>query len=194
MHSAHVLSFGDRMHDSPGMYPSRLLLLPHDPAWANWFAAESARMRCALVDTALAVEHIGSTAVPELLAKPIIDIAVIVANIDDFERSIEPLSRLGYRHRGQHGEDALRRYFVLEREGRRVAQLHMWAAQSAAWRVALAFRDLLRSRADLRAAYAAEKVRLAEAVSGDKRAYAARKEPFVTALLESAGLLPQGLQ
>lgn len=170
------------------MVRSRMVLVPHDPAWIEWYEAESVRLRRVLDDIGLEFEHIGSTAVPGLIAKPVIDLAVVVASTDDFDRCVAPLESLGYRYRGQHGDDALRRYFVLEQEGMRVAQLHVWAAHSPSWREALAFRDLLRSRADLRAAYAGEKLRVAEAVRWDKSRYSVRKGTFIEGVLGSAGL------
>lgn len=173
--------------DDPGMLRSGMRLVPHDPSWAEWFAAEAARLRAALGSLALRIEHVGSTAVPDLLAKPVIDICVVVATPAAFTSAVDPLARLGYRHRGQHGDDPLRSYFVLDREERRVAQLHMYAEEAPAWQVQVRFRDLLCAHADLRRAYEREKLRVAEAVGWDKSAYAVRKGPFIEALLEAEG-------
>lgn len=174
--------------DDPGMSRSQMRLVSHAPSWRRWFEVESRRIRNALPDILLRVQHVGSTSVPDLIAKPIIDIAATVADVEDFERCVAPLSGLGYEYRGQHGEDPLRRYFVLERDGRRVAQLHLWTEGAGGWRAAVAFRDLLRERPDLRASYAAEKLRVAEAVAWDKGAYAVGKGPFIERLLEEEGI------
>jgi GrpB-like predicted nucleotidyltransferase (UPF0157 family) len=176
------------MSDAPGMYRSQMELRPHDPSWRDWFAEEAVRIMTVLGGVALRIEHVGSTAVPDLLAKPIIDICVIVANTADFERCIEPVVGLGYVYRGQHGDDPLRRYFVLERDGKRVAQLHVWAAESPSWKETVAFRDLLRNRADLRAAYTREKLRVAEAVGWKKGEYSIQKGPFIKAIIETEQL------
>ena len=167
------------------MFRSRVELLPHDPSWRDWFAQEAERITSVLGDVVLRIEHVGSTAVPELLAKPIIDIAIIVANPDDFERCVQPLIGLGYIYRGQNGDDSLRRYFVLEMDDRRVAQLHLWAGESPSWRQAVAFRDLLRTRADIRSAYTREKLHVAEAVGWSKGEYSVRKGPFIKAIIET---------
>jgi GrpB-like predicted nucleotidyltransferase (UPF0157 family) len=163
-------------------------LVPHDPSWSTWFDAEAGRIRRALHGIVLRVEHVGSTAVPGLLAKPIIDIGATVGKVGDFHRCVEPLASLGYRHRGQHGEDPLRRYFVLDEGDERLAQLHVWTVDSSSWSEALAFRDLLRMRADLRSAYASEKLRVAEEVGWRKGPYSTGKGPFIEALLESEGI------
>jgi GrpB-like predicted nucleotidyltransferase (UPF0157 family) len=170
------------------MFRSQMRLLPHDPSWRAWFEREARRITSALGALALRVEHVGSTAVPDLIAKPIVDIAVIVARAEDFEACIEPLVGLGYEYQGQNGDDPLRRYFVLEQKGRRMAQVHVCARESRTWREALAFRDLLRSRADVRAAYAREKTRVAEAVGWDKSEYSIQKGPFIRAVIAAEGL------
>lgn len=162
-----------------GMPHGRLVLAEHDPAWARAFEAEAAAIREALGERVLAVEHVGSTSVPGLLAKPIVDIAVAVGSVRDAEAAVAPLEARGYAHRGMHGDDPLRRYFVLDRDGRRVFQLHLWILPAAGWERHLAFRDLLRARPDLADAYAREKRRVAEAVGWDKGAYSLAKGPFI---------------
>ncbi|CAN7445677.1 GrpB family protein [Knoellia sp. LjRoot47] len=79
-----------------GIERRELHLAEHDPAWAGWFADHEARIRGALGDTALAVEHIGSTSVTGLAAKPILDILVTVADITADEDYVDPLVTAGY--------------------------------------------------------------------------------------------------
>ncbi|PPS91421.1 GrpB family protein [Streptomyces sp. MH60] len=79
-----------------GVEKRELYLVPHDAAWAGRYASHEARIRNALGDTALAVEHIGSTAVPGLAAKPIIDIVVAVRDITAEEEYLDPLLACGY--------------------------------------------------------------------------------------------------
>ena len=167
-----------------GMSRSRLEFRTDYCAWSRFYDGQARRIAQSLGALVCRIEHIGSTAVPGLIAKPIVDIAVVVAGTSDFDRTVTPLERLGYRHRGQHGEDPLRRYFVLDKRDRRVAQLHLWAEPATGWREAAAFRDVLRHRADLRESYAGEKLRVAAEVGWDKGAYSLAKGPFVTGLLE----------
>jgi GrpB-like predicted nucleotidyltransferase (UPF0157 family) len=159
--------------------PRPLLLVDHDPAWPERFAAESARMRHALGALPLAIEHIGSTAVPGLVAKPVLDVAIAVASEPHADACVAPLSTLGYEYRGPHGDDPRRRYYVRDVEGRRAVQVHLYILPSAAWEEKLAFRDALRADPALAAAYAAEKRRVAEAVGWDKAAYSEAKGPFI---------------
>lgn len=165
------------------MSKTALKFVPYDPAWPALFEAEAARLGAALGPRALRVEHIGSTSVPGLLAKPVIDIAVAVSSAGEAAACVAPLQTLGYEYRGMHGDDPARRYFVLDRDGRRRVQIHMWILPAAGWERHLRFRDLLRARPDLADAYAREKLRAAGAVGWDKMAYSVAKGPFIEALL-----------
>jgi len=175
----------------------RLALVAHDPAWPARFAAEAARLRDALGAQLLAIEHVGSTAVPGLAGKPVLDVALAVSSAAAADACIAPLVALGYAYRGAYGDDPRRRYYVRDDErGRRVAQLHLYILPAPEWEAKLAFRDALRADAALAAAYAAEKHRVAEAVGWDKSAYAVAKGPFVERVLAelraSGRLAPSG--
>jgi GrpB-like predicted nucleotidyltransferase (UPF0157 family) len=161
-----------------------LQLVDYDPAWPERFAREAARLRTALGAGAVAVEHVGSTAVPGLAGKPVLDVAVAVASERDADACVRPLESLGYAYRGPHGDDPRRRYYVRDAGGRRVAQIHLYILPAAAWDAKLAFRDALRADPALAAAYAAEKRRAADAVGWDKGAYSLAKGPFIERALE----------
>lgn len=168
-----------------GLPRGELHLVPSAPEWPSIFAAERERIGAALGPLALRIEHIGSTAVPGLLAKPIIDAALAVGSPPDADSCIAPLQGLGYEYRGRHGEDPSRRYYVLERDGRRLFQLHLWILPTRAWERHLTFRDLLRARPDLADAYAEEKLRVAEQVGWNKGEYAVAKGPFIEELMRA---------
>src|SRR5919202_11520 len=104
----------------------RLELVPYDPAWPAAFAREATRLATALGAHATRIEHVGSTSVPHLLAKPVIDIAVAVTSEAAADACVEPLSAHGYEYRGLHGDDPARRYYVLDRDGRRLVQIHLY--------------------------------------------------------------------
>ena len=163
-----------------------LSLREYDPAWPARFGAEARRVADALGDRARAIEHVGSTAVPGLAGKPVLDAAVAVGDGEAADACVAPLEALGYEHRGPHGDDPRRRYYVRSASGRRVAQIHLYVLPARAWDEMLAFRDALRADPALAAAYAAEKRRVADAVGWDKRAYSLAKGPFVERAL--AGL------
>ncbi|HEX6747492.1 MAG TPA: GrpB family protein [Longimicrobium sp.] len=161
-----------------------LTLVEQDDAWPARFAAEAARIRAALGTLAVAIEHVGSTAVPGLAGKPVLDIAVAVEGEAAADGCIAPLRALGYEYRGPYGDDPRRRYYVRnDDDGRRFAHIHLYILPAAAWDEKLAFRDALRADPALAAAYAAEKRRVADEVGWDKAAYSLAKSPFVEAVL-----------
>ena len=171
------------------MTSRRLELIPYDPAWQARFEAEAARLRAAIGAHARGIEHIGSTSVVGMLAKPVIDVAVAVDSVAAADACVAPLGALGYEYRGMHGDDPARRYYVLDREGRRAVQIHLWILPTPSWARHLGFRDLLRARPDVAEAYAREKRRVADAVAWDKTAYADAKGPLVQRVLREHGLL-----
>ena len=164
----------------------RLELIEPDTAWPTRFAVEAERLRAAIAPHGLAIEHVGSTAVPDLLGKPVLDIAIAVGDEPAADACVAPLRALGYEYRGPHGDDPRRRYYVrADAAGRRVGQLHLYVLPAPAYADLLAFRDALRADPALAAAYAAEKQRVAAAVAWDKGAYSVAKGPFIERVLAS---------
>jgi GrpB-like predicted nucleotidyltransferase (UPF0157 family) len=161
----------------------KLRLVPYDDAWPARFAEEAARVRAALGRRALAIEHVGSTAVPGLAGKPVLDLAIAVRGEAEADACIAPLEAIGYAYRSVHGGDPRRRYYVRDDGSRRVAQIHLYILPAPAWNEKLAFRDALRADPALARAYEAAKWRVAEEVGWDKRAYAEAKDPFVERVL-----------
>ena len=154
-------------------------LVDHDPSWASEFAAEYDRLRAVLGPVAKGIEHQGSTSVPGMRAKPIIDILVGVNPIDDWESCKGPLESLGYDYVANAG---IPKHYIFGR-GRdhteRTHILHIVDIETEEWSGNLAFRDALRSDPELRRRYVAEKERAA-ALSPEGRArYTALKSPFI---------------
>ena len=175
------------------MKGGNLRLGEYDAGWPGRFATEAGRVRPALGSRALAVEHVGSTSVPGLGGKPVLDLAVAVASEADADACVAPLEALGYEYRGTYGPDPRRRYYVLSQSGERVAHLHLYILPAAGWDEMLAFRDSLRADPELTAAYFAEKHRVAAEVAWDKGAYSVTKGRFVERVLaglRAAGRLP----
>ena len=162
---------------------SRLSLVDYDPRWPARFEAEARRVADVLGALAIGIEHVGSTAVPGLLGKPVLDLAVAVEHREAADASVLPLRGLGYEYRGMHGDDPRRRYYVRSAGGARVAQIHLYILPARGWDEQLAFRDALRADARLADAYAADKRRVADAVGWDKRAYSLAKDPFIQRVL-----------
>jgi GrpB-like predicted nucleotidyltransferase (UPF0157 family) len=157
--------------------------MPYDPAWADRYEVERARIVAALGPTALRVAHVGSTSVAGLESKPVIDILISVGSIRDESAFRPALESLGYERR--EGDSlADRAYFVLNADGVRVAQLHLCESGGTFEREHLAFRDKLRSDPELRNRYAALKRELAERYPDDRFTYTAAKAPFIRAALD----------
>jgi GrpB-like predicted nucleotidyltransferase (UPF0157 family) len=156
-------------------FPVRLL--DHDPDWARQAAERAARLRV-LEPVLVAVHHIGSTAVPGLIAKPIIDLMPLVSDCAALDAERGALEALGYRWHGEYGI-AGRRYCTLDVGERRVVQLHCFVMGSPQAHRHLAFRDYLRAHPGAALAYAAEKRRARDIHPGDHQAYGAEKQAWI---------------
>lgn len=166
---------GGIMADKLGLVQGGLRLVPHDPAWAACFQAERRLIGRAVADTPHQIAHIGSTAVPGLAAKPILDIAM-AADDQDHPAIAAALVGLGYIDRGLRDG----RLFIRLRGGDiRTHNLHLHDAKSDAWRDHVAFRDALRADPKLAVAYGALKEAIIRDFGDDRAGYAARKTAFV---------------
>lgn len=163
--------------------------VPYDSAWPLAFERLRGELLRLFAGTAVQIEHIGSTAVPGLCAKPVIDLLLGAPSLAAIEAQIPALAGLGYAYVSRYeAELPQRRYFVRPAEAAlpRV-HLHGVCVESPIWRRHLAFRDALRGRPEIRDAYAALKRRLAQQHASDKSAYTEAKAPFIIRLLADAG-------
>jgi len=154
-----------------------VLLVPHDPAWAAAFDREAAAVGAAFGDRLVALHHIGSTAIPGIRAKPILDLLGVVREIARVDDRAAGLEALGYEAMGEFGIPG-RRYFRKEVAGTRTHHLHVFAAGSPQVERHLAFRDYLRAHPGDAARYDALKGRLAD-LHRDMAAYTAGKDEFI---------------
>lgn len=163
---------------------SQVTLCPYSPHWPKVFAQEQAVLASVFEPMDVVVEHIGSTAVPGLVAKPVIDIVLGAPGLALIDSRIKLLSAAGYEYINRY-EDQLpsRRYFVKHAPSSNRIHLHGVELGSEIWRNHLAFRDRLRSDARLRARYEALKLGLAAGLADDKAAYTEAKGPFIQAVL-----------
>ena len=167
-----------------------MLVHVYDPEWPAMFAAEQAVLEDLLGPwLAGPVEHIGSTSVPGLAAKPIIDMLAGVTRLDEARDAIGSLAQLGYVH-AEHRPRALWFYKLTGDEPRvHSHHLHLTEPGSDLWRERLAFRDTLRCDPALRAEYQQLKYDLARCSPGDVEPYSAvAKRPFVAAVLARSGI------
>jgi GrpB-like predicted nucleotidyltransferase (UPF0157 family) len=156
-----------------------ILVIPYDPRWPVLFAQQAADLRAALGQTALRIDHIGSTAIPGLHAKPIIDIQISVTDFEPVERYQLPLESLGYVFRADN-PDRAKRYFR-EPAGRRRTHIHVRRAGSFGEQFALLFRDYLRVNHEVAAQYGELKLELARRYPRveDRATYTEAKSPFI---------------
>lgn len=157
------------------------------PARTEWAAI--AEELVAVIDEALgeqvvAVEHVGSTAVPGLAAKPIIDIAAGVASDTAPDAVMEPLKGLGYEFRGNAGDSGGLVFVLSDRPQHRISHLHAVAHGGSQWHRYVAFRDLLLKHESARLVYEHTKNELAARFPDDRKSYTAAKEQVVRSLLE----------
>jgi GrpB-like predicted nucleotidyltransferase (UPF0157 family) len=160
---------------------AEVVVSPYDPAWARRFEEWRDRLRRALGE--VAVDHMGSTAVVGLAAKPIVDIVVTVADVEDEASYVPPIEALGPRLRSR---DPIHRYFRPVSPHQRVVQIHVADANSSWRRDHLLFRDYLRSHPMVAGEYGELKVRLAAEHPGDRVAYTDLKGSFIRAALGAA--------
>ena len=154
------------------------------PRWAEQYDEVASVLREALAGVgSAAVEHVGSTSVPGLVAKPILDIDVIV-DAADVQAAVAALESVGYEHRGDLGVSG-REAFHAPGPPRR--HVYVCTAGTANVRNHLAVRDLLRARADLRDAYASVKLALAAEPGMDIDTYIAGKSAVLQQVLEVSG-------
>jgi len=167
----------------------QLQILPHDPRWVVEFEAERSRIARVIGDLAIRIEHNGSTAVPGMAAKPIIDIQVSVKQLQPIARYAEPLATLGYLH-VTHVDDAVCPFFHRPSAWPHTHHVHVVEAGGVEERRNLAFRDFLREHSDVAREYEALKRRLAavtDAASDDSReAYASAKSEFIERVVQIA--------
>ncbi len=164
-----------------------VVLVPYDPTWPNRFATERDVIAKALGDRAVAIEHIGSTAVPGLLAKPKIDIMVGLRRLGEAPECIPALEALGYTYRPEAEQDIPdRRYLDKGPPGARTHHVHMVEFGGPFWMRQLLFRNFLRLHPDRAVAYGALKEELAARYTTDRVGYTEAKGPFILATVADA--------
>jgi GrpB-like predicted nucleotidyltransferase (UPF0157 family) len=170
------------------MAQRKVEIVEYDSKWAVLYREEKAKIVAAIGHLALAVEHIGSTAVVGLGAKPIIDIMVGVRGLSDAQLCMEPLKNLGYRYQPEHEATMPeRRYFGKgEPPKEQHYHLHMVEKDGEFWRRHLAFRDYLRTHPETSKQYCEFKKRLASKYGSDREGYTRAKTSFIELVVAKA--------
>jgi GrpB-like predicted nucleotidyltransferase (UPF0157 family) len=164
-------------------------VVSYDPEWSSRFEIE-----CGVLELVLApwlhggIHHVGSTAVPGLAAKPIIDMVAGVRDLDQAHAAFDPLREHGYEYTS-HRRDIAHHFAKPPPElGESTHSLHLTEPRSDLWRERLAFRDALRNDPGLAVEYEALKRRLVQVHANDVKAYTDGKRAFVARVLHAAGI------
>ncbi len=166
-----------------GVERYKVRLLRHNPAWAAEFHKTRERIQLAWNENILAIEHVGSTAIPSIPAKPVLDVAVMVKSIGGLD--IEALIRLGYDFCGYQNEAKSRVLFVLRGENQISLQhIHCYSENDPDFFRQVGFRDYLNTHPCAAVEYAALKRTLAAQFPDDRAAYTKGKAEFIRNILD----------
>jgi len=167
-----------------------IYLVEYDPEWPNLAVEEISAVRKVLPFSWVKdIQHIGSTSIPNLTAKPIIDIYVGVESIELGQLAIEPIKSLGYQYWAEN-PNKLKMFFVKGMPPfgeKRTHHVHIVEYQGDYWQATLIFRDYLRNHPECATQYAELKKTLADQFKYDREAYTDAKSEFVNSILKQAG-------
>ena len=158
-------------------------LAPYTAEWGRLFEEEKALLQAAIGRYVLDIQHVGSTAIPGMVAKPIIDIGIAVVSFEEASVCIQPIEQLGYEYRGEQGIP--RRHFFV-RGNPRTRHIHVNEIDSRDWENQVLFRDYLIQHPRWAEEYAGLKAELAQRYPADRGAYLDGKAPFIERVLERA--------
>lgn len=153
-------------------------IVPYQKEWKEFFDSEKKLIKNIIGKQALDIQHVGSTAVPGLSAKPIIDIAVGIENLSEVEEFTVKFEQEGYVYFGEHDIPG-QLLFVKGPESSRTHYIHMVKINSWKWNEYIQFRDHLTANADLRQEYADLKEQLVRKYPADRKAYIKAKAEFI---------------
>jgi GrpB-like predicted nucleotidyltransferase (UPF0157 family) len=167
-----------------------VVVVRHDPSWREAFETEAAILARVLGDNAVAIHHIGSTAIPGIYAKPVIDILVEFADVEALDALGPQMEQLGYEVMGEFGMPG-RRYFRKDNDaGVRTHQIHAFPAGTEQVIRHLAFRDYMVAHPERANAYSELKRRLAAEYPDSMNDYMDGKDGFIKETDEMAALWP----
>ncbi len=163
-----------------------IVIEPYNPEWPNEFAKIRDFLWPHIKDIAIDIVHIGSTSVPGLAAKPIIDFDIVIESYDDFPRIAEQLKKLGYEHDGDGDVPTRERFKGGPREGFMAYNMYVCPKDSMVLLAQILFRDYLREHKEARDEYAALKRSLAEKYRHDIDSYVDGKHEFIINIANTA--------
>lgn len=170
-----------------GLKRGTVQVVSNQPAWKKLFEKEAARLRLALGNQIINIEHVGSTAIEGMDAKPIIDIIVAVESLNKARDLVQLVEALGYECK-KNDNVPERIFFVKGPSSNRTHHLSFTEPTSGYWKAHIQFRDYLQTHLEAAEEYKKLKRELAEQYPEDRDAYRAEKQVFIEKIAES---LPQ---
>ena len=167
-----------------GLKRGTVKLSKNNPKWVNSFEVEKKKLRKVFGKEVIDIQHIGSTAISNISAKPIIDIGVIVSSLKKVKRYIRPLKQVGYIFKKENRKDRL--FFTKGPEKRRTHYLHIGELGSGYVEDMILFRDYLIKNKNIAKEYEILKKKLADQYSKDRSLYSLKKEKLILAILKKA--------
>ena len=164
----------------------KVQVVPHKPIWRSLFEQEARQISTALGSIAKEIHHIGSTAIPDIYAKPIIDFLVIVKAISAVDKKSSDIALLNYETMGEYGIPGRRYFRKANRDGVRTHHLHAFERDAEPVKRHLLFRDYLIAHPEAAQQYSNLKRKLAKQYPMDSRAYTAGKDKFVKDIVLAA--------
>ncbi|MEL6921801.1 MAG: GrpB family protein [Pseudomonadota bacterium] len=161
-------------------------VVPHNPDWKSAFSEESAAITVAFQGSAIEIHHIGSTAIPGVLAKPIIDLLSVVTSLADVDENSGSLEALGYEVMGAYGIEGRRYFRKTNYAGTRTHHLHIFEVGSLHVERHLAFRDYLIAHPSVSAEYSLLKESLTSDEGSSCDNYLNGKDPFISDVEQQA--------
>lgn len=164
-----------------GVARYKVRLLPHDPEWEIEFAKVKAELQSVWKDNILDIQHVGSTAIASICAKPILDVAVRLRSIDNMEAG--RLTAIGYEHRGAQSGNPNYHLFVLRGENQiSLRHIHCYDKDEKEFELLVGFRDYLNAHRDEALRYENIKKELLKKYPDDRASYTKGKEAFIKSI------------
>jgi GrpB-like predicted nucleotidyltransferase (UPF0157 family) len=160
-----------------GLQSGTVKLVPYNPKWVSLYDAEAQSLWQALNIPINTIQHVGSTSIPGMIAKPILDIAILVDSLDIEEDWLKPLEKIGYWYKGTEVDLPDRRFFAKGPRSNRTVYIHV--VNQKEYDSLIKFRDTLRSNPDFVREYSELKENLAKAHSEDRDTYTRSKKDFI---------------
>ena len=178
----------DRQFERCAMQTKKVIVLPYDSAWKTAFEDIRAELDAALGNLAIAIEHVGSTSVVGMSAKPIIDIDVVIPDYTVFDDVVQRLAQIGYTHEGDLGIKDREAFKYTDKPHLQKHHLYVCPQNSAELHRHITFRDFLRGNPDAVKTYSAVKETAAERYPDDIDGYINYKSPCIEELYKRCGL------